>query len=481
MNAASLVMCWMLVGQVGPTGPSTGLRPSTEGSSRLMIQPSTENPRDDGAWKSGNGAPSGRSIAPATAVDEDPGRSIFRSGGTGISSPRSTTEIKPDFRPGAKTKVADASELLVSALTPSKEGLLAGKALSLTEAVARTSDRQQRLRITKAYWKLAMATAEFHWAIEEGARLTQITPNNALADSLSVRTARSNEAARGQEVEAAVLDAQAELADLLHMPSSEPLPLTSDVPLVGAYVTHFDRLFATRPAPARVRVIDRMLLLRRQAIELRRESVANSIAASEAAELAYEKGQTDLQSVIVAHFDLGRQRKAFLTAVREYNDDIAEYAVAVAEPSVSSANLVSMLIRTPRTAERERTVTPSLPAGRADASIDSGVVPATVVMPVPAAAAPNVSAAANALPSVMRRADNPAAAGIEPEPSPRSTPNLLPRSDDESWQQINPTTSGRRRPAAQAEIGVGADAAKPAADTNEDASEAMPVDRFKFK
>ena len=43
--------------------------------------------------------------------------------------------------------------------------------------------------------------------------------------------------------------------------------------------------------------------------------------------------------------DLGRGRVAFMTAVRDYNQEIAEYALAVAYEGMSRESVVGMLIK----------------------------------------------------------------------------------------------------------------------------------------
>ena len=51
-----------------------------------------------------------------------------------------------------------------------------------------------------------------------------------------------------------------------------------------------------------------------------------------------------IQTVLNCHMTLSHERRAFLAAVRDYNLDIAEYALNVADPTLPNERLVGMLI-----------------------------------------------------------------------------------------------------------------------------------------
>ncbi len=51
--------------------------------------------------------------------------------------------------------------------------------MTLEEALARSVDRAQQLKIVQAYWRLSTAQADYHWAIDQRERLkhhTRATP-----------------------------------------------------------------------------------------------------------------------------------------------------------------------------------------------------------------------------------------------------------------------------------------------------------------
>ena len=177
-------------------------------------------------------------------------------------------------------------------------------------------------------------------------------------DATVLATARASTQARLLEAKLGAVTAQQELADLLGIPPNNPLPLASDSPLVGAYRTYFETLYAGRLPPTRLRLIDRTLPIRREAIETHVAAVQAAASAVHAAEDARAKGQADLQNVLLCHAELSRQRRSFLAAVRDYNLDIDEYALTVADPNVPTDRVIGMLIRMKPTVAPATTVTP---------------------------------------------------------------------------------------------------------------------------
>ena len=65
------------------------------------------------------------------------------------------------------------------------------------------------------------------------------------------------------------------------------------------------------------------------------------------AETDHAKGNRPIESVASAQAALAAQQREFLIATLAYNMDIAEYAMAVADPTIPDDRFVSMLISTP--------------------------------------------------------------------------------------------------------------------------------------
>ncbi len=114
--------------------------------------------------------------------------------------------------------------------------------------------------------------------------------------------------------------------------------------LASGYNTRFDTVYRSVAPPARAVLLDRSLPLRHRSIEMR---AAAATAASHAAEGdfdAYAEGRADVTIALESIDELARQQRAFIEAVRDYNRDIAEYALSIAPPGLANEKLVGMLI-----------------------------------------------------------------------------------------------------------------------------------------
>lgn len=221
------------------------------------------------------------------------------------------------------------------------------KPLPLLEALERSGDRTRRLWITQAYWKLAAAAARVRFAAEAEERLSLVAPGESPDDlellDLATAAARGACASAGVELVAA----QQEIVDLVRLPVTEPPPWPVDRPLTTAYQTHFETIFAGRPATGRVRAIHRQLPLEHAAVVSRGEACVVAQRRFEGMEALHARGSEPIASVLSSHDAVVEQAEAFVAAVRAYNLDIAEYVMAVADLSVPDERFASMLIGQP--------------------------------------------------------------------------------------------------------------------------------------
>lgn len=247
-------------------------------------------------------------------------------------------------------EASEAATLLGELLEPAARGQGGpppDRPLPLLEALERSGDRTRRLWITQAYWKVAAACARLKQATAAVERLDLVAPgaaghDRAVLDALAAE-ARSERA----EAEASLVAAQQELVDLVRLPVGEPLPWPVDRPLVTAYQTHFDTIFAARAATGRVRAIHRMLPSRHEALEARAAAVRAAAEAFTLAEVEHAKGNLPIEAVAAAQARLVRQERAFIDDVQIYNNEIAEYVMAVGDFSVPDDRFAAMLIGTP--------------------------------------------------------------------------------------------------------------------------------------
>lgn len=243
------------------------------------------------------------------------------------------------------------AEALVRRLADPAQFALPGAPTRLAELISRLIDRRQQIEATQVYWQLSAAVAEYRVCSECIAGLQQLLPPEGAPPSpgdaiIAARLAAAE--ARLREAEAQVLAEQYLLADLTRWtaPGATPnaLPLPADLPHVGAYDTKFQEIYGGRVAPPRAYLLDRSLPLRLRSLEMRAAAVTAATHAVEADFDAFGKQQLDQVVVLDSIAELARQQRAFLVSVRDYNRDIAEYALSVAPASLSVAKLVGLLI-----------------------------------------------------------------------------------------------------------------------------------------
>jgi hypothetical protein len=258
-----------------------------------------------------------------------------------------------------------ATELLSKSLEPLESGTRGDRAgghpptappplsaayarpLPLVEALERSGDRARRLWISQSYWKTSAGFAVLRWSTEALERLEMIAPGGDPHDQAVLDVAVAAARADLADARAELVAAQQELVDLVRLPAGDPLPWPVDRPLAGPYQTHFETIFATRPATGRIRAIVRMLPAKHEALEARAAATVAANKAMQMAEADHAKGQRPIEAVTAAHAALVGQQREFIKAMKAYNLDIAEYAMSVADLSVPDDRFVSMLIGTP--------------------------------------------------------------------------------------------------------------------------------------
>ena len=255
------------------------------------------------------------------------------------SAPLAPLETAP-----AREGEADA---LVRRLADPAQFALPGAPTRLAELISRLIDRRQQIEATQTYWKLSAAMAEYRVCSECVAGLQQLLPAEGAPASpgdaiVAARLAAAE--ARLREAEAQVLAEQYLLADLTRWTVANALPLPADLPHVGAYDTKFQDVYAGRVPPPRAYLLDRSLPLRLRSLEMRAAAVTAATHAVEADFEAFGKQQLDQVVVLDSIAELARQQRAFLVSVRDYNRDIAEYALSVAPANLSVVRLVGLLI-----------------------------------------------------------------------------------------------------------------------------------------
>lgn len=241
----------------------------------------------------------------------------------------------------AATRQSIANLLRLPEGSPAK-----GSPLTLREAIGATVDRPRQLEITHLYWRLNEAVGTLRATWDEAQQLQQL--QSSAQDAGLLNAARNSAAARLQAAALGVSRVQHELAEMAAIAPGTALPLPADLPHVGGYDTYYERLAKTRAMPARARLIDRTLPLRRQVIDARMAAFQAARLSLEANLESHRYGQTSLATVLDSVGEAARQQESLIAAVCQYNHDIADYALTVVGPQVNGETIVSMLIKTNR-------------------------------------------------------------------------------------------------------------------------------------
>ena len=300
----------------------------------------------------------------------------------------SASQSLPSQPPAEDT--SGAAELVRETLVLPKSLELPGKPISLLDALANTSDRRRQMATVYAYWRLAEEAGEYHYSwqhvqylkllSEVIAGVEQGADAGAARSAVGSRFAEAN--AELREAELRLTAAQSELMETAGIAADGARPLAADLPHVGTYNTSLEKVYARRVPPARAYLLQKTLPLRREVVTTRAQTAWAAQDAYEAAFDAYRKRQLPLDDVLLAVDSLRTRRGQFLTAVRRYNDEIAEYALTSAPEGTSRETLVGMLIKSQFTPKLGKAVYPGdqelfdggvQPVGFFE---DEGVVPA---------------------------------------------------------------------------------------------------------
>lgn len=309
-------------------------------------------------------------------------------------------------------------DLIAEALLPRSGATITGQPMSLVGVLGSAAlDRSRESAAIHGYWRLAEAVGHYGASLDLTRQLEQLAPRRD--DVLLVQTAQASAVAALRDAELTVIASQHELLIQAAMPPGVPLPLPGDKPHVGSYRTNYQQLQVAQRLSARAGLIDQLLPLRRRAIDLRASAVSAAEEAAQAALAAYRGVQGDCPSVLARLAETRRQRLMFMTLVRQYNDDIADYALEIAAPSIRGPALVGMLIET--------SPNPVRPAGYVEpppASGDAFGIPRPVELPAIVSPVPGQTPAAS--PTVPAGAVIGASATLPAAPSGQPVPVIRP-------------------------------------------------------
>ncbi len=325
----------------GDINPAPGAQPvippgSSPTLERLLF---LQKNRDDKAAAQGEVAPSLEPPYPAQQPPS-PGPGSY---GTGWGDPAVPSRIAAQLPTVPRLTVDEALRQAMSLPTST---VVAGRNVTLLDVLGQVTDRSKRVAIAHAYWQLAARLGEYRFCWEES-RLIQSIGAGAVEAGL-LRSAQQVADRESTAAELALLQAQYDLAEAAGLDSSGSgqLPLPSDRPHTRSYNTNFDQIFAGRTPPGRTRLLHRTLPLQQRVIDARWEAVQAALDAYQAVARSYQAGQqVDAADLLATLHEITTQRRAWMTAIAQYNHGIADYALTIAGPETKGRDLVSILIK----------------------------------------------------------------------------------------------------------------------------------------
>lgn len=327
--------------------PSSATNPSSNSAVFTAAAPRRDQVAPGNA-SSGSpaGLPTSSSAPMATPVPLGSSTSPSSSAITGGNSGAASTSVAAPTIPDSSR----AAELVREAIDIPKTVPIEGRSVTLVEALSSLGDRRRQLDAVVAYWNLAADVAEYHYAWQqtqflEHLQKTTSAQGNNQTTAAEVGSRLATAQAQLNESKLRLYDAQFDLAQRAWVGDAAARPLPVDVPHTGSYKTQFERLFAGRSPPARAVLLNRTLPLRQQVVNVRADGVWAAQNAYEQAFGSFQRGQLPAEDVLAALDDFRTQRSEFVTAVRRYNEEIAEYALTAAPDGIGAATLVGMLIK----------------------------------------------------------------------------------------------------------------------------------------
>lgn len=243
---------------------------------------------------------------------------------------------------------------------------------SLTAALSGAASSGNRAEIVTAYWKAVRAAGEVAAAQEAVDRLQSLQP--AAADAPLFQSLLAHAEAALQQAKATLKTAQYRLAGTMGAPGEQGLPFPSDIPHTGGYRTYLDRLMPVQAAAWELRMLDRTLPLRRQAMILHHAAARAAEDAWSAYRDAYLGGSAVGPSLFRVWKLLWEEEVAFFAAAEDYNLAVLGFASRVAPADLTAAQYVGMLIETASTSSSENSKPDS--AGETSGPAASPGVPA---------------------------------------------------------------------------------------------------------
>jgi hypothetical protein len=199
----------------------------------------------------------------------------------------------------------------------------------------------------RAYWDLTQAIATERFSADKLRMLTEVNAPALDADRVLLAEAVADAEAEVSSAQDSLMTAQFTLLRVTGVNMQDALPWPADAPLVAPYRTQFTTIFANQPAPLSLRQIHQSLPGKLQLIEKRVAAMGAAENATDTLLENYKRTAVPLTQVLSSIERLDQSRRAFVNAIVDYNNQIAEYSLSVVGSGVGSETLVATLIKVP--------------------------------------------------------------------------------------------------------------------------------------
>ncbi|MDO4558579.1 MAG: hypothetical protein Q4C47_06415, partial [Planctomycetia bacterium] len=256
----------------------------------------------------------------------------------------------------------EADDLIARMIEIPYAGTASGRGTTLAEALAYARNRADTVRIVRLYWRASESVCRFRAMAEHAERLRRLQPllQPLSGDQPILEYLRSDVERRLGLLATTLRRDQEDLAEGMRLlrgtgrnrrgdsdvtDSDVRIPLPSDLPLTGGYETLFDQFYRSSRGTLDpgARLLDCTLPLRQKVVESRASQVAAAEFVLQDTIDACTRGQSTVQVLLRSVNESLRSREEFITAVYQYNHDIADYIFMVS-PELVGTSIVPRLI-----------------------------------------------------------------------------------------------------------------------------------------
>ena len=230
---------------------------------------------------------------------------------------------------------------------------LPGRPVTLLELLRKTRVAYRSDMINQ-YWKTYAQWAMLQNSKEYQKWLQQMDRPQTSAEQVLLSAAQNDAESQVMSSEIQLGIAQQRLQELVGM-SGDWLPLPKDVPLIKGYQTHYEWFSSRNRVPPHLRGINHRLPMQLNLISQQAETVRIAKSAMNQTRMAFASGQLSVAVVLEAGRLWSSGSQQLMDTVTQYNQSIADYAIAIHPDFKSPDQIVAMLISRPDSVTPENT------------------------------------------------------------------------------------------------------------------------------